>query len=345
VLPKRGETLDWSFRGEFDTQATHCDIELIREAGGVVEVHSGLVWPVARRDLFRPFILQLAQKKNEQDELKKAKSPDYNPALRELYKLLMNSASGKCAQQNFDDAVELAVGSKAQLAAENRMSRDHPVQWVPIGGEACLLMGKKPAEKVYSRRAAKPSILAVLIYSYSRALLYKTLLQHNCLYSDTDSGVFRCSDYDAIRRSFPGLDPTGRAKELGDLEEELGPHAVARAYFMAPKDYAIFTFDADGKQVAAKLRMKGVNQRSDRLVICPPKMVESLTLIEKADEYNAAVSEKTVSLAADPEQFFRRRAQGETLSVLCSQLTRTFKDGDKSFALEQRFLVKTFNAP
>ena len=345
VLPKRGETLDWSFRGEFDTQATHCDIELIREAGGSVTVHKGLIWPVARRDLFRPFILGLAQKKNDQDALKKAKSPNYNPALRELYKLLMNSASGKCAQQNFEDCVELAVGSKAQLAAENRMSHEHPVKWVPIGGEACLLLGKKPAAKVYNKKAAKPSVLAVLIYSYSRALLYRTLLQHNCLYSDTDSGVFRVKDYEALRTAFPALNPDGRAKDLGDLEEELGPHTTARGYFLAPKDYAVFLIGEDGKTLSAKLRMKGVNQRSDRLVICPPEEINKLTLVERADEYNAAVSERTCALADDPEQFFRRRADGETLSVLCSQLTRTFKEDDKPFALEQRFLVKTFNPP
>jgi hypothetical protein len=350
VLPRRevDKPLDWTYRGEFETQATHTDIELIREKGGSVTVLSGLVWPVARRTLFRPFILDLAAKKNEQDALKAAKSPLYNPALRELYKLLMNSASGKTAQRNYDDCVELAVGSRAQLAAEQRMVAGS-VEWVPIGGETCLLIGKKPADRVYKRTTAKPSILAVLIYSYSRALLWKTLLQHNAIYSDTDSAVLRVADYEQMRQALPDLDPTGRSKELGDLEEELrelGPRDETRdrAYFIAPKDYAVLAYDAAGKPVPkiGKLRMKGVNQRSDRLITCGEDEIADLGLIERAAEYNAAVSARSVSLAEEPERFFRERAEGRTLSVLCSQLTRTFKDGDHPFSLEQRFLVKTF---
>jgi hypothetical protein len=341
VLPRRGEeTLNWSPLDEFKTQATHCDIELIRGGGGRVTVHSGLIWRHSSRDLFKPFIIPLAEKKDEQDSLKG--KPGYNPALRELYKLLMNSASGKCAQKNYDDMTEIATGSKAQLAAENKM-RAGTVEWIPIGGETCILIGKKPEKQVYNSKYAKPSILSVLIYSYSRALLWKTLLQHNCIYSDTDSGVFRVTDYERIRATLPALDPTGRKKSLGDLEEELGPHHTARGYFIAPKDYAVFLFDAEGKPLLkkSKLRMKGVNQRTDRIIHVTADITK-LSIIERGDEYNAPATEITTPLSENPELFFSRRANSEEISVLCSQLTRSYKDSDSPFALVQRFLVKTF---
>lgn len=255
-------------------------------------------------------------------------------------------------QKNYVEKTEIARGSKAQLAAEAAMDPSMPVEWIPLGGETCILIGSKPMAKVYNAKNAKPSILSVLIYSYSRALLWKTLLQHNCIYSDTDSGIFRVPDYLAIRASLPALNPEGRTKALGDLEEELGEHATARAYLIAPKDYAVFLFDKDGKPPTkkgvaniGKLRMKGVNQRSDRLLL---KALPDLSVEALAAEYHGeAITEEdaepiSVALSEDPESFFRERARGNTVQVLCSQLTRSYREReDEPFALRQRYLIKT----
>lgn len=351
VLPRReeGQPLDWGFRGEFRTMATHIDIALIRGAGGRVTVHRGHAWRVAREGLFRDFILPLAAKKNEQDIWKAADDPRYNPALRELYKLLMNSASGKCCQANYDDEVVLATGSARQLAAERLMDLDRGVTWIPIGGETCIIIGKKKEQRIYRPAAAKPSILAVLIYSYSRALVWSTLCQHNILYSDTDSGLFRVADYERLCAAFPDLNPAGRDKRLGDLEEELGPHATASAYLIAPKDYAVFVKDADGKafpenkaaKTSSKLRAKGVNQRSDRVIAEGKKeTIAAMSTAEYTEEYHAAATEASSPISDDFEGFFRRRAAGETVHVLAGQLTRTFKDDEAPFCLRQRFLIK-----
>lgn len=351
VLPKREDNkpLDWSFRGEFETMATHIDIALIREGGGRVTAHYGYVWPTVRKGLFKDFILPLADKKNEQDLLKAAGDPRANPALREMYKLLMNSASGKCCQANYDDLVVLATGSAQQLAAERRMDLDRGVTWLPIGGETCLLMGKKKAQAVYNQASAKPSILAVLIYSYSRALVWTTLCQFNIRYSDTDSGLFSVPDYELLREAFPALDPQGRDKQLGDLDEELGPHASASAYLIAPKDYAVFVKDAFGKvypedkaaKTSSKLRAKGVNQRSDRIIAAGARnKIRDMSMAEYTEEYHSAATEASEPIADHLESFFRRRAEGESVHVLCSQLTRTFKDETAPFSLHQRFLIK-----
>jgi len=343
VLPRRapGSPLDWDYRGEFDGLATHIDIALIRGGGGRVTVHSGLVWPRSSRGLFKDFILPLAELKDRQDQLAAAGSPEANPSLRMVYKLLMNSASGKCCQQNYDDMVELATGSSQQLSAERKMDQTKPITWIPIGGETCIIIGKKPTDKIYKKRA-KPSILSVLIYSYSRALVWKTLCQHNVLYSDTDSGLFRKSDYEAVRAAFPDMDPTGRRKELGDLEQELAEHSSADAFRIAAKDYAVFLRDADGALLSkSKIRIKGVNMRSDRLIVNPGAL-SGLDVADMTNAYSESSLDRSWPLSdiSVAREFYRLRSAGERVTVLSSQITRSYKDSDAPFSLRQRFLVK-----
>ncbi len=346
VIPRRveGEPLDWNYKGAIRAQITHTDISLIRRYGGVVEVHSGLVWSVHTRGVFSPYVESLAKIKDEQDSMAKD-DPKANPALRSVVKLLLNSASGKCCQANYDDTVVLAKGSGAQLAAEAKMRQDCPRTWIPLGGETCLIVGKKAEDKVYTARA-KPSILAVFIYSYSRALVWRTLCQHNCLYSDTDSGLFTKQDYEALRKAFPGLDPSGRKKKLGDLEQELKPHKYAWVYRMAPKDYAIFLTDEKCNLLEGdshKIRMKGVNQWSDRLVAADARdALEHMTLEERAREYNeeSYLKSKPLVKAEVALEMFERRANGEKVTVLCSQIKRGTFDQDSPFELTQCFLLK-----
>lgn len=345
VLPRRGETLEWDFRGEFECWATHIDISLITKHGGRITVHEGLVWPINRKGLFSPFIHELAAGKDEQDRLVAAGDARANPALRMVLKLLMNSASGKCCQNNYDEVVELATGSAAQLAVENKMDRAQPITYVPLGGETCIIIGKKPDEKVY-KRSAKPSILAVLIYAYSRALVWRTLCQHNVLYSDTDSGLFRPADYERLRAQFPQLDPTGRAKELGDLEEELHEHARAVAYPLAAKDYAVFLFDENSNvpRSDSKIRLKGVNQRCDRLIVNEQAASElaDCSQIEQFEAYNenSLARSRPISDIATALEFYERRSSGEQVQVFTSQIVRSFRDPDAPFELTQRYLIK-----
>lgn len=347
VLPRRTDTLEWNYRGEFECWATHIDLSLITKHGGRVTVHEGLTWPVHRKGLFRPFIAELAAGKDEQDRLAAAGDPEANPALRMVLKLLMNSASGKCCQNNYDDVVELATGSSAQLAVENKMDRSRPITYVPLGGETCIIIGKKLDEKVY-KKSAKPSILAVLIYAYSRALVWRTLCQHNVLYSDTDSGLFRPADYKRLREQFPQLDPTGRAKQLGDLEEELHDHTRAVAYTIAPKDYAVFLFDEGGTvpRADSKIRLKGVNQRCDRLIVseeAAEELGDASTIEQQFEAFHEESLARSKPLAdiGTALEFYERRSTGEKTQVLSSQLVRSFRDPDSPLELVQRFLIKT----
>ncbi len=338
VLPRRvdGEPLGWKYEGAFETMATHIDIALMQKHGGEVEINWGYCWKNAKHGLFRPFVEELARLKNEQDSFKASKDKRYNPALREAIKALMNSLSGKCCQKNYDDLTIIATGSAAQLAADKKLEPGTSV-WIPLGGETVIVSGKKRKEKVYNAKKAKPSILAVLIYAYSRAYVWKTICQHRPEYMDTDSGALSVDNYEALRKAFPQLDPTGRAKELGDLEEELGENASADRYYIAPKEYAILTRKADGSITKAKVRIKGIRE-SDRIVVGDPAVLGGLTLAELAAEYEGKRG-NSLTITFNATEFFERRLTAK-VNMLSSQITRGIKDPESTFALRQRFLVK-----
>jgi hypothetical protein len=358
IIPNRveGEPLDWahqtSVENPIKTRITHIDLHLIRRACGAdaVQIHSALIWPTTSNELFRPFVNALAALKDAEDVKKSAKDASYNPAMREVLKLLLNSASGKCAQNNYDEQCVLATGAPAQLAAEAKMDQSKPIQYIPIGGTSCLVLGSKPSESVY-KKTAKPSILAVLIYSYSRALVWSTLCQHNVLYSDTDSGLFRQADYERLREQFPQLDPKGRSKALGDLEEELGSYASSSALLMAAKDYAVVLRDAAGEiSSKSKIKVKGLCMHRDRLIVDEAAHGRLTALLEESqaspaltEAYSTACRDLSAPLS-DPKiavRVFEKRCAGERAHILCSQLTRSYKDyGAAPFALEQVFMIK-----
>lgn len=360
IVASREETLNWDKRGEFEAKVSQMELELLAKHGGRFTVKSGMVWPAedCERGIFRNFIVPLAKLKDRQDTLMAApgkclpkedgsgETEHYNPALRSMLKLLMNSASGKCCQANYDDIGVLAKGSHEQLLAMQRMNQDEPISVVPLSATQVMIFGKRKTDSIYSAKTAKPSILAVLIYSYARAFLWRTMCRNGILYSDTDSGVFTPENHARIRAEFPQLNPEGRAKYLGDLDDELPAHDEATMYRIAPKDYAIFMRNKQGELITSKVRAKGV-RLTDRLI--NDGALETLRGIKKSvHESSQAYHESSVSLSrplTDPaasEEFYARRARGEKVYVFTSQLTRVLRSNSaaKSFTLQQRFMIK-----
>ncbi len=341
IVPRRerGAPLDWGYDYPFDCVLASCSIELIRLRGGEVETRDGYYFEHDTRDLFKSFLQPLFEEKDRQDTLKAAGSPDYNAALREVVKLLMNSCSGKTAQRNFDDVVVLAKGSAQQLAQEARM-KGGVAEWYPLSGDACLLVGKKP--EAYNAKTAKPSQLAVFIYEYSRTYLYEILLRnYDAHYCDTDSCLMTDADYERFRRDYPMLDgpAQGRAFALGDLEEEVGEQDFTDIVLIAPKCYLVAPQLngklKEGKQL--KARAKGVCLPRDKLWI-GKENPKGLTFAEKHELYTT-VSENTLPLNKDPRPLFFALAEGEA-KILCGQIGRSLCNGDTSFALSQKYLIK-----
>lgn len=342
VLPQRMEDgrLDWRTREQFDTVTTQCSIELIRRAGGEVIVHNGYFFPGTDDRAFKSFLSPIFAAKDEEDALIASKSPKANSSRREMAKLLMNSLSGKCAQRNFDERVVIATGSVQQLAAEKSM-RDGLAMWIPLCGETCILIGKKPLDKVFSKRRSKPSYMSALIYEYSRAYMYQLLIsRYGVMYMDTDSALLTEDEYARFRADYPELDfkSAGRAKCLGDLEEELEKemkHAPANvtAYLLGPKEYCIQDNET-GK--AHKAKIKGVCLTRDRLLTA-----EQRARFDKGGTVARHELYESLTCAA-PVSVFEKLVAGEKVDMLCSQLHRAICSANSGnpFVLEQRFMVK-----
>jgi hypothetical protein len=336
VLPRRCEDgrLDWRERGQFDAVTTHCSIELIRRNGGEVIVHDGYYFPGKDDKAFRSFLEPIFAAKDEEDALISAKSPKANSSRREMAKLLMNSLSGKCAQRNFEEKIVIATGSVRQLEAEASM-RNAYATWLPLCGETCILIGKKPLDKVFHKRS-KPSYMAALIYEYSRAYMYQLLIgRYDVQYMDTDSALMQKGEYDLFRSEYPELDfkGAGRTKRLGDLEEEMGHAADVTAYLLGPKEYCLYD-NSLGK--AHKAKIKGVCLTRDRLLDKQP-------LAEYKRGGTVARHELYERLkCAPPVSVFERLVGGEKVNMLCSQLHRAICShySGNPFVLVQRFMVK-----
>lgn len=341
VLPRRveGQPLDWKCTEPFETVAGTPSIELIRLAGGEVEIISdggfaGYYYPRDTDKLFEAFLGPIIAGKSAEDAYKEHKDPRYNPARREALKLIMNSLSGKWAQANYDDCAVLVKGSAAQLAAEKKM-RDGVAEWYPICGEVCLLVGKK--DKQYKQKFAKPVQVAALIYEHSRSYMWWNVYsRYNPIYTDTDSAIVRRADYERFRADFPQLDPAGRLKELGDLEEELECDSNL-IIVIAPKLYYV------GYGGKTKGRAKGVTLGRDYLLTDA-----GLAAVQNASGAELAVwwrdgHPEFTKIDDARRVFFERIRDTGRAHVLGSSLRRGV--GDAGFFVEQRFVAKTITSP
>ncbi|KAJ2618585.1 hypothetical protein GGI26_006486 [Coemansia sp. RSA 1358] len=95
IMPQRDEKtakLDWN-KQQISTCATSQDIDTLKKHGCEVKVKYGFYWDEDIDRLFQSYFEPLVEEKKKQDELKDQGSDEYNPAVRELCKLLMNSLS------------------------------------------------------------------------------------------------------------------------------------------------------------------------------------------------------------------------------------------------------------
>lgn len=361
VLPRRSETapLDWQPEGEFETHCTHVEIEEIRMRCGedAVEVYEGYYWKADTHERFTPFFMPVLAEKDRQDALKKEKSAEYNPALREACKLIVNSLTGKLAQRNFEEMCKVVQGYDKQVAAEKTF-RNGDVTTIILGPSTVIMKGLRPEDKVYNARTAKPSYMSVFIYAYSRAYMYELLLsRYTGYYIDTDSYVMPWAEYERFRADYPMLDPEGRDKALGDLdrEPEVGNSESTHCFFLRPKLYAMFDLEQgewhprhgkQGKLDNGKYRGKGIGAHD--LVVhgasAVPCLAAGLSDEERARGFFETFMEpggmKTYS--EDPYAFFTQLLEVGSVGLLSGQLARLVEH-ERGFVLRQNYMHKTIS--
>lgn len=370
IIPQRGEeTLDWEYTGITDAIITSVEIDCLERHGAEYEIlplhdgsgNVGVYWEEYSDNIFKDFFEEIKNEKTRQDEYARDKSPLYNPALRNICKLLLNSLSGKPLQRNFDTTIEMVKNEKEQEKFNKKVVKDH-TELLLLFSNCVLLHGKIQEEKIYDAKKAKPSYLGVFIYAHARTYMYDLLFSnYDVIYTDTDSGVLTRPDYDDFAKkkikkygkaphnyyglADDGIDTIGG--DFGQFEEEFDSHGKdCESYFIAKKVYAVEIRDKDGNLTPhSKYRMKGVNlglngQATWDCLISKDE-AEVIDTLEPSLESNQHLYElfKThLKDKRDPMEPFRRLSEDGECYFFCSKLMK------KNLHIAQSFSIKRISA-
>ncbi len=248
----KSSPLKWDTFGVAVTLLPRVTIEDFLDAG--IEVNFtgvGYVWS-EQGPVFKAYVAKYEKLKEEQDEYKENEDKRYNPVLREMYKLILNSLSGKVGQKEYYSKL---------VYYDMRDSKDRQdfITAVASGSETDTVSHNGSyarIPKVYTSSRAYPVQLAVYIYAYARSYMWRNIFSKmKVYYSDTDSALVDWTDFSGINnvyrpKRFHGVidGEFKKKKEFGDFEiEELADEV----YAPAPKAYALVY---NGKDVRSRLR-------------------------------------------------------------------------------------------
>lgn len=290
---KKKKSLDWEFDGEITKRLTSVEIECLKRHGATIEFLPwiknsktiGIYWDKYSDTLFNKFFEPLKAEKTKQDELCAKGHKDYNPALRNICKLLLNSLSGKMGQRNFETQSELCktIKDEDRLLKKSKDGLLKPEFWC---GDFTICTINKMNSLIYKNNS-KPSQLCAFIYAWSRVYMYDLIFsKYDVIYTDTDSALLKKKDGEDFIEKFiqkkgtkphiyhdlsdeKGIPVMGG--DFGQFEEELGikEDDNVETYILAKKLYAIEIRDKDGHiklKDKSKYRMKGINFKRDILI-------------------------------------------------------------------------------
>lgn len=366
IIAMRGEeSLDWDYNGEIVTILTSIEINCLERHGADYEIipldeeteSVGFYWEDYSDQIFNVFFENIKNEKTRQDILAAEKAPAYNPALRNICKLILNSLSGKPLQRNFDTTTEMVKNEKEETKFTEKIE-ENGVELVLQFSNYALLSGKKKEELIYNPKVAKPSYLTAFIYAHARSYMYDLLYsQYNVVYTDTDSGVLTEEDYNdfaskKIKRfgkapnyyyqlSSSGTKTIGG--EFGQFEEEFdSQNKECESYFIAKKVYAV-EIREDGKLTKkSKYRMKGINLGTDPnrsswdciITKEQAKMIEDLDPSEETNRYLYNLFKKSLEKKKDFMEPFRQLSKNGECYFFCSKLNKSNLHIAQSFSVK-----------
>ena len=128
----------------------------------------GIYWENSTEKLFSDYFEPIKVEKTKHDKLKKNGDTEYNPTLRNITKLLLNSLSGKLVQKNFLDKTQLVKNVKDEEKFEKKVEN---IELKLMIGPYRILKGDLKSEYVYSAKKSK-TILFRSIYICLRKNIY-----------------------------------------------------------------------------------------------------------------------------------------------------------------------------
>lgn len=388
IEPERVDnTLNWDYDGEIIKSVTSIEIECLKRHGSefifkkLKNNFIGVYWENGTDKLFQSFFSPIKAEKTKQDMLsinnikeridkinkikdislrdnilKTHEKEVYNPALRNITKLLLNSLSGKTVQRNFENKNMLVKNLKEEEKF-NKITKTQELKLML--GPYRLLSGNLVDDKIYNKKNAKPSYLGIFIYAHARSYLYDILYSnYDVLYTDTDSGILCEDDYNDFANKFIKLNGTGYMKyysltskktdtpsiggEFGQFEEELkSQKKECESYIITKKIYCVEIKNKNGEiQKESKYRLKGVNMERDRRItkdiieeidniIDPIKKTKFLFNLKKDldEEYNNSSKQKI--------EMFRDLYKNNEIYFLCSSIKKAL-----TINMTQTYIIK-----
>jgi hypothetical protein len=266
-------------------------IGLLKKFGCKVVIKKGFVFPDKKKscEMFG-FLLDFMKEKNKQDSFKSSGDNQYNPAMRETLKLLMNSLSGKVIEglhtEKTIDIDNIAEFLKIKEKASS-------INFINAVGGKMFLTYEVDAESIINQQ--RPIYLGVLIYDYAKRYMfensYSKIGKAGLLYTDTDASKFRHSDFIAWKKWIDDNDvrvphwkeveevdaryKTHKIYEEGskvfgsyedELEDAIGDEYV---FYCLEKKSWLYGYKKDGKW-CSKYRFKGLNGSAQMLTMEEP---------------------------------------------------------------------------
>jgi len=316
---KKGESLNWNVAGHI-VENQYIDSYmvkyLIKNNGLNLEksvMTTGLVskneMPMDR--LFGKYIDTFYNEKARQDELKEKKDPSYNQALRETIKLYLNSLTGKLVE-NPEHYFQLK-NDWTELNSNKHNYTDEPNDKENNLGTLTINGVKK--YKDYSDKTNEWVIAGVMVYSYSKRLLFEyvnMLPNKSCdiIHTETDGLYFSAR----LKQKF--IDGCANYKgnykevmigsELGNIEFDCESKEGTNNYFLGKKFYRM---DYEGVQPKIKgFPQATIDDAGNKIQLVDEKIYE--------DHFNGVEIKKTFNT-------LKRNLTGDKPTILAYKMTRT----------------------
>jgi hypothetical protein len=337
-------------------------IRLLRKYGCTVTIKEGFYWEnkVKSCEMFK-FLLGFMSAKNKQDKLNKEGSPEYNPALRETLKLLMNSLSGKVIEGLHAEKTEAVESVDEYVKIQKKATKINTIN--DIGNKVFITY--EVDEKTLIGKQ-KPIYLGCLIYDYAKEYMYEYSYSKiglsKLVYTDTDATKVRYTDFvkwnDWIKANnvqvphweeVELIDPRyknhliyeANSKVFGSFEDEVKDMVGANYVFYCLEKKS-WCYSVDGK---VKYRFKGINNNAQILTlkedIIMSKLVKNELVYKIKPQMEQKVNQfyndnKANSIGANNQvRLFETLYKEGEVYVLCNSFRKIVKNSNRDVAYDE----------
>jgi len=336
IIPLRSKNkpLDWFYDGEIkNIVLCSVDIELIKKYGEI-KIYNGVYFTDSNKNVFVDYIQFFKNEKIKQDELKESKDKNYNPALRSICKLYLNSLSGKVIENLHEE--------------EFILSKDNSNLWKKVNKMECLtsyedrkgfymVKGKKKYEQLLEKNKI-PHYLGVFIYAYARKWMYENIIYDYFGYGmDTDSYFMPESEFLKLQKDKPFI----FGSEFGQFKVENYEDGKNKnwnnSYFIAPKLYALYD---DEHEENNKTRFKGIRNNDKILSKEQYKEFNEIVTEDKKFEYFEKLDCVSASKGGNTyikKEVFEKLYNKEKLYIVSNMINKT------DLNIKNVYIIKKFN--